>query len=567
MTLMNHNTIKTRAILLSTLALSIVMSYRNLGRSFTVIYVDDVTDSSTSSASSTSMWPHHNRPWREPSNRTGLHAEIQPELVVPKKQQQQSPRLRCAINLYGLPRSFRHFVLPSIIENVIRPNRHYRCDYFIHFFNKTSEDGGRSGLKGTINPTDVFLLRDSVRQQHQQQQHGQVGVSYVSDHNPDDATGNNDDDVIVKFVADTDADFELERKVAIDQIVHNKNGTVGRLNPYMIHKMGTSTLLNVLKMWHSQTKVWELMETHSAAQGRPHEQRLRRNGVVGSHPIDDGDVVRPYYERVSMLRLDVIYMTPIDIYRVPYNPLPRDEVVLHPIPWPAHEVDYFWDNGTSVVTTATADGSNNNITNTTTNAMTIRRYRNMKRNNNQNVVIPQFASYPVNDRFIAGPYNAVKLWATGRWSRAYQHVHKVLPTYGLQKFGLHDERFVALTLIPEIQKMGQTGGTDWNHGRSPIGKKDISNSTTNNDSTTNGDYIASPTDFSVGPINVHADPAIYFLRVRADGAIWIRDSPIQNGEESDRAKLETILGRSCTSPFVVKKVVSAGRWQIKCPIV
>jgi hypothetical protein len=568
MTLMNYNAILTnRVVLFSALALSMVLSYRNLGGSLTM-----QVDGRDGSSDSTLLWPDRDPSWWESNNLTMVHKEIQSPVVEHKQQQQQQqpqpqkpPPRRCAINLYGLPRSFRHYVLPSLIENVLHSNRHYKCDYFVHFFNKTSEEGGRSGVNGKITPTDVYLLKDAVHQQQQQQQEQQPedNSAASNDKSNNNYIGNDDDDYgsddsIVRFVADTDADFEVERKDAINQIVHNnKNHTVGgKSNPYMIHKMGTSTLLNVLKMWHSQTKVWDLMEQYATQ--RLQREQQQRNGR-GDLPIDKDAVVRPYYERVAMLRLDVIYMTPIDIYRVPDNPLPRDKVVVDPMPWPTLDVIYFWDNGTSAVTTVSANSNNTTTTTTatTTNAMTIRRYRNRKysnNNNNNNVVIPLFASYPVNDRFIAGPYDAVKIWAKGRWSRAYQHVHKVLPKYGLQKFGLHDERIVALTLIPEMQRMGQgrDGQFPWDKRRNTL-----SNSTVND---------GSDTDSTHGPINVHADPAIYFLRVRANGAIWIRDSPILNGEESDRVKLEAILGRSCTVPFMVKKVVSAGQWQIKCPI-
>jgi hypothetical protein len=522
----------------------------------------------------TSSWPHQHGPWWEVSSLSISNGESQPPASdgpAQQQQQQQQRGRRCAINLYGLPRAFRHHVLPSLRRNVIAPNLHYRCDYYVHFFNKTSEEGGRSGGGGTIVPHDVYLLREAVLQEQQQQQHqdrGRAGTE--QDHS-------SSDDVIVQFVADTDNDFEVERRDAIDQIVHNSGGTDGAGNPYLIRKMGKSTLLNVLKMWHSQTKVWDLMERSAAAAVAQQQQRQQRNGD-GLPVDDDSEVLAPYYERVAMLRLDVIYMTPIDIYRFPDNPFPRDTAVTTAPLLPDHELEYYWDNGTSAVMTGTfTNGSANN----STNAMRIRRHKENKNsnihsnnNNNNNVVIPLFASYPVNDRFIAGPYHAVKLWATGRWSRAHQHVHTVLPKYNMQKFGLHDERFVALTLIPEMQRMGGGGGgggESWGkyNVQSPFGRNSNgSNSTkdeSNKDNKTSSSSSASLQ--TEGPkINVHADPAIYFLRVRANGAIWIRDSPNPNTELEDKDRLEAILGRPCTVPFVVKNLVSAGRWQILCPV-
>jgi len=41
---------------------------------------------------------------------------------------------KCAICLWGLPRAFKSIVLPSLEQNVIRPNAKSNCDYFVHFY-------------------------------------------------------------------------------------------------------------------------------------------------------------------------------------------------------------------------------------------------------------------------------------------------------------------------------------------------------------------------------------------------------------------------------------------------
>jgi hypothetical protein len=76
---------------------------------------------------------------------------ICPQLLVdgdtPKEPPRNTPpEERCAINLFGLPRSFQSLVLPSFIENVIWPNAAHNCDYFVHYFNLTQEAAGRSGI-------------------------------------------------------------------------------------------------------------------------------------------------------------------------------------------------------------------------------------------------------------------------------------------------------------------------------------------------------------------------------------------------------------------------------------
>ena len=98
------------------------------------------------------------------------------------------------------------------------------------------------------------------------------------------------------------------------------------------------------------------------------------------------------YDRVAMLRSDLVYMTPLDIYSKANGQ--RDE--------------------------------DNNV-----------------------VVIPNFAKHPVNDRSVYGPAEAVKVWAVERFDRMEDFVNRSFheePGYGLQS-----ERFVArlLSIIRE----------------------------------------------------------------------------------------------------------------------
>ena len=69
---------------------------------------------------------------------------------------------RCAINLYGLPRSFSDHVLPSLVKNVIRTNAKHNCDYFIHYYNVTLEESGRSGNGGEIRPDEIHDIRSHI---------------------------------------------------------------------------------------------------------------------------------------------------------------------------------------------------------------------------------------------------------------------------------------------------------------------------------------------------------------------------------------------------------------------
>lgn len=66
------------------------------------------------------------------------------------------------------------------------------------------------------------------------------------------------------------------------------------------------------------------------------------------------------------------------------------------------------------------------------------------------VTIPSFGKYPVSDRMIYGPADAVKIWATERFSRLEQHVHYTFNN--TPGYGMHSERFVNNTLLPAIRE-------------------------------------------------------------------------------------------------------------------
>jgi hypothetical protein len=61
------------------------------------------------------------------------------------------------------------------------------------------------------------------------------------------------------------------------------------------------------------------------------------------------------------------------------------------------------------------------------------------------------------------------------------------------------------------------------------------------------------------------DRYMYFLRIRADGSIWILDSPY-DGKVTEKAKLEKLFHRKCTNPYKIQNVIASGKWQMKCPV-
>ena len=148
-----------------------------------------------------------------------------------------------------------------------------------------------------------------------------------------------------------------------------------------------------------------------------------------------------HYSRVAMLRSDVVYVTPVDIY----------ELGAHRKKW-----DY----------------------------------------NNTEAVIPNFARHPVNDRMMYGPYDAIKIWAAGRFHRLNRHIDHV------QKHapgdGLHSERFLNYTIFPSIRQAG---------------------------------------------VNIQVKQGLCFLRVRADHSVRFSDCGQMHVTKNNHQAVEFILGR------------------------
>lgn len=260
---------------------------------------------------------------------------------------------RCALLFFGLPRSFETIVLPSVIKNVLIPNSKYGCDVYAHSIMRLQEEAGRSGTGGTIDPHALDKLKPVVEQV------AELASNYTKIRRIPH----------VAITTDTEQDFWRIHNATIQKF-HTTKASDGKLlyspwkkTSYQFPK----TMDNIVRQWHSLQSVWKLMEDES--------QRL---GIS--------------YNRVAMLRSDVLYVTSIDIYRI---------------------------NDTFVDT------------------------------ENTHAVIPGFAMYPVNDRLIYGPYSAVKIWATQRFSRIDSHVRKVQ-----RGFGMHSEQFLHDAILPVIEENG-----------------------------------------------------------------------------------------------------------------
>jgi hypothetical protein len=315
------------------------------------------------------------------------NATIQQDLALGSA----SPRRRCALNFYGLPRAFKDMVLPSLKANVIPRNARYGCDYFVHFYNVTYEAPSRSGKGGIIVPEDVYLLRQAV---HDEALRTGRPLPYVG------------------FTLDTEESFERNQRDILQLIRKNYTDVA---NPFFSEQKSftVETYVNIIRMWYSIAAAWESMEKHASSHGFK-------------------------YERVAMMRSDVVYLTTIDVFIAAPASDALSEVVLDTL-------------------------------------------------NNQ-AIMPGFAKYPVNDRMFYGPYEAVKIWATGRFSRLEDYVYRLGKP-------LHSERFLEAMILPAIRERA---------------------------------------------ISVGEDPRICFLRARADRYVW---NDCRQG--ASKKILERLLKVSC----------------------
>lgn len=338
----------------------------------------------------------------------------------PKQKQHRSVIGPCAINLFGLPRKFKDIVLPGMIENVIRPNAKYHCDYFVHYYEKTNEiydRGADVGRAGVLDTEEIKLLEEKVMEEYQFTIHLYKTSNVVAP--------------IVKFVKETEDEF-LSKYTSLLHRIQTERDAKGELLlvPWK-HNFPNTTIENVIKAWHSQQSVWNLMENSY-------------NNNNGNKGVDNNKIVssrRRRYSRVAMLRSDVLYVTPIDIYSL-------------------------------------SDGSID--------------YKNIY------AIIPSFDNYPVNDRLIYGPTDAVQIWATGKFDRLYQYV-----TYFAEAgAGIHPERFLKNSILPAIQDAG---------------------------------------------IDIQRYPkeSMCFLRVRSDSSIRATDCSIRCATEQNRKAVMNLIHRPC----------------------
>lgn len=267
----------------------------------------------------------------------------------------------CAILLYGSPNGFP-VTWPALRRNVILPNAPYGCDYYVHTFDEDDSTGSQT------------MATDRIVETMQEYFEQQLSRDPLTRHLVQPAT--------VHVSTSTQEEFETAH-VDLLHRVDTKKDELGRpiYFPFFLENGEEfNSTTDTLKTWHSIQQVWQDMERHQQP-GRP-------------------------YSRVAILRWDIVYMTPVDIYQI--------------------------------------DATRRDV-------------------QNKHVVIPGFAKYPVNDRGIYGPAKAVRMWATER----FRHVDAYVQEYRFKRpgSGIHSERYMGQFLLPRMQskfpKVEFVDRSDW----------------------------------------------------------------------------------------------------------
>ncbi|KAL7567626.1 hypothetical protein ACA910_000220 [Epithemia clementina (nom. ined.)] len=311
------------------------------------------------------------------------HQPLPPDRTRQAEVPRQIQTRTCAIILYGLPRAFISLVLPSLKRHVIQINTpRYHCDYFVHWYRDRKEPHSRSGRGGILDDFDSMSssLENAIKDSH-----------YRHDNQSSRSLRGAPPEPKIHFRSDNNETFWETYGNLMNRILTETGRRAFRkqheVNPRLLYwpvkdkSYSAQSMVNLVKMWHSIQAGFQLMEN------------------VGERT----------YDRVAMLRSDVVYLTPLDIWKYP---------------------------------------SDNNVLLEFSNSSVHHSY-NYDVQNQYAVAPGGFSMYPVNDRLIVGPSSAIKVWATERFSRLGEHVHKTI----LEKepgFGMHSERFLFHSIFPRM---------------------------------------------------------------------------------------------------------------------
>lgn len=174
---------------------------------------------------------------------------------------------RCALLFFGLVVEFKSLVYPSIQRHILDQNPH--CDVFLHTYNistlpfNAKNGGTREGVLLDVSQATKLTSEEG---------HAQF--------------------------ESMDSFFQRRQRALNRTRANFHNGTWG--DCCISHD-------NMIKQWHSIKAVWDLMEAHA------HKEQTKMSGGTTSSSTTPTPQEEPYYKNVGFFRLDVYYLTPIDI--------------------------------------------------------------------------------------------------------------------------------------------------------------------------------------------------------------------------------------------------------------
>ena len=398
---------------------------------------------------------------------------------------------KCALNFYGLPRAFSRIVLPSIVRNILIPNARYQCDIYVKFHSLAQEASSRSGHGGSLDLDSVHLIRQAVHRVHEKFQQQQQPLTHKRQPS---STGSPPPPPRVVIANFTNAEVERQREALLTKIrttFHPR--TKRRVYVPRVGGFTLGTVYNVVRMWHAIQGVWDLMMSTTTTEATIH----------------------PYYQRVAMFRIDVFYATPIDIFQ--YNS----------------------NRSTPLLSSSSNNNDKNNKSRNLSHPTNTTIQGRIYDVDNCVAVIPGFARYPVNDRMMYGPFDAVQVYAT----RRFELMPRLRERHGLD--GLHPETFLQRVVFPEILQLNDANST----------KRSSS---------------SQPRQRQRPPLSIYEDDSICFVRARADESVWINDCIKARAEAGPEARkkniailkgtltqLQRVVGGRCTTQNAAMGVVQA----------
>ena len=248
----------------------------------------------------------------------------------------------CAWLLYGLPRSFATMVLPSLVRNIFLPNAHYHCHVYVSYHALTTpyEPSGRSGHGGPIDSRQVFLLQYAVQQVYEFYWHEWRHTVAAADAAADASSSSSSFTSIpplppppppptIQFTSYNDEELWQQHGDLLNKTRYAKDEQ-GRLL-YFPWEPGDfvfpTSADNIIRMWHATQSVWELMRQHEQVlwlqqqSSSSSQQQQQRTNKQSPSSLSSSS----YYARVAMLRVDVFFISPIDIWQTGQPPRQRDE--------------------------------------------------------------------------------------------------------------------------------------------------------------------------------------------------------------------------------------------------